>query len=372
MVSSTISTPTALALFIYALIPALAFSFTHQPKTIMPAEENAATAAASDPKLPSRFIVDSFQNSRSQKLFTIHLPPKDYATTTSKPSSPKAMVFLLHGLADHCCRPGYVGVYESLSEAGVDVYSLDHHGHGRSGGLRGYAETFDHYVNDVLEYIQLCQKKYKDDNDNGTCPPLVLLGQSMGGLISVNVALKLGSYHVGGIILTSAALGVDMGLELKVQKLFSPFIDKFLPKAKIVDAVRPEDMSRNPAAVQAYVDDPLCTKGKIIARTAITTSKSFDVVKERRGEISCPILMLHGTDDRCTSLKESIDFFQHVGTPVNKKRFLLLPGMYHELLEEPETDQLLVSIVEFASSGGKQFAAVEGEENEGLVSVTFA
>mmetsp|Transcript_29262 Transcript_29262/g.63006 ORF Transcript_29262/g.63006 Transcript_29262/m.63006 type:complete len:372 (-) Transcript_29262:896-2011(-) len=371
MISSTISTPTALVLFIFALAPALAFSFAHQPKTIMPAKEDAAAAAASDPKLPSRFIVDSFQNLRSQKLFTIHLPPKDDATT-SKPSPPRAMVFLVHGLADHCCRPGYVGLYESLSEAGVDVYSLDYHGHGRSDGLRGYAETFDHYVNDVLEYIQLCQKKYKDNNDDGTCPPLVLLGQSMGGLISVNVALKLGSYHVGGIILTSPALGVDMGLELKVQNFFSPLIDKFLPKAKIVDAVRPEDMSRNPAAVQAYVDDPLCPKGKIIARTAITMSKSFDVVKERRGEISCPILMLHGTDDRCTSLKASIDFFQHVGTPVSKKRFLQLPGMYHELLEEPETDQLLVSIVEFASSGGKQFATVEGEENEGLVSMTFA
>lgn len=330
----------------------------------MSAKEEAAAAAASDPKLPSRFVVGSFQNSRSQSLFTINLPPKD----TSSP--PKAMVFVVHGVAEHCCRTGYVGLYESLSETGVDVYSFDAHGHGRSDGEpRGYTENFDHYVGDLLDYIKQCQKKYTDKD--GTCPPLILLGQSMGALISVMVVLRLGSYHVGGIILTSPALGVDMNLELKVQKFFAPLIDKYMPKAKIVDAVRPKDLSRNPEAVQAYIDDPLCTKGKLIARTAIQMSKSFDVVKERRGEVTCPILILHGTDDRVTSIKASREFFHHVGTPVTNKRFLQLPGMYHELLEEPEVDQLMVAIVEFASNGGKQFCEMEGEENDGLINVTL-
>ena len=43
---------------------------------------------------------------------------------------------------------------------------------------------------------------------------------------------------------------------LHFQKMFAPAIDKFLPKSKIVDAVRPKDMSRNSEAVQAYIDDP--------------------------------------------------------------------------------------------------------------------
>lgn len=44
----------------------------------------------------------------------------------------------------------------------------------------------------------------------------------MGGLISVMAVLKLGSYHVKGLILTAPALGVDMNIELKIQKLFAP------------------------------------------------------------------------------------------------------------------------------------------------------
>ena len=119
-------------------------------------------------------------------------------------------------------------------------------------------------------------------------------------------AWRLGSYHIDGLILTSPALGVDMDLQLKIQKMIAPALDKLLPKAKIVDAVRPKDLSRNPQAVQAYIDDEYVTKGKLIVRTAIQVDKTFDIAKDRRGEITCPILLMHGTDDRCTSIVSSI------------------------------------------------------------------
>lgn len=59
----------------------------------------------------------------------------------------------------------------------MDVYSLDHHGHGRSDGERGYTEFFEHYVIDLLDYIKECQGKYT--KDGSPAPPLVLYGQSM-------------------------------------------------------------------------------------------------------------------------------------------------------------------------------------------------
>ena len=128
------------------------------------------------------------------------------------------------------------------------------------------------------------------------------MGQSMGALISIMAAWRLGSYHIDGLILTSPALGVDMNFTLKLQKMIAPALDRCLPKAKIVDAVRPKGLSRNPQAVEAYIDDEYITKGKLIARTAIQVDKTFDIAKERRGEITCPILLMHGTDDRCTSI----------------------------------------------------------------------
>ena len=172
--------------------------------------KEAMIEAAGPPSLPEGYIVDSFTNSRSQSIFTINLPRAD----TSVP--PKAMFVLIHGTAEHCCRRGYMGLYESLSKAGVDVYSMDNHGNGRSDGEpRGYTESIDDYVTDTIEYIQLVQKtKYEQD----TCPPLVVMGHSLGGCIAVMAALKIGCEKSDmALILSSPALGVDMNLELQVQ-----------------------------------------------------------------------------------------------------------------------------------------------------------
>ena len=316
--------------------------------------------AAGPPSLPERFEIGSFTNKRSQSIFTIHLPRVD----TSVP--PKATLVLIHGTAEHCCRNGYIGLYESLSHAGVDVYSMDSHGNGRSDGEpRGYTDSIDDYVTDVVQYIQeVVQKKYNNNNER---PPTVLMGHSLGGLIAVMAALTMGSGKSSGLslILTSPGLGVEMNFELKVQKLFAPLINKTMPKARIVDIVDPKEMSRNKDAVQAYINDPLCPLGKMIARTAIATDKAWDYVKKRRGEIYCPILILHSPDDKCTSQKASEEFFGNIGTSVSNKRYLKLNGLFHEILEDPETETIVNSIVTFAASGGQEF--VEDEGNDGVV-----
>ena len=257
-----------------------------------------------------------------------------------------------------------VSLYESLSNAGVDVYAYDHHGHGRSGGMpRGYADKFEHYVDDLLDYIQQCQGTYIDRGT--TPPPLILMGQSMGGLISVMAALKLGSHKVNGLILTSPALGVDMNLLLTIQKKFAPIINPLAPKLRIVDAVRPIDLSRNANSVTSYINDPLIQCGKTVARTAIVIDKAFDIVKERRHEISCPLLLLHGTDDRATSMTASIDFFSNVAS--TKKQYLQLRGVFHEIYEDEHTPTFITSIVEFASSGGNKFATIVESVSRGSI-----
>ena len=264
-------------------------------------------------------------------------------------------------------------MYQSLAAeggGGIDVYALDHHGHGRSDGEpRGYAEKFDHFVNDFVQFIELTkQNMYISKGE--PCPPLIIMGQSMGALIAVMACLQLKN-DVAGMILTGPAMGIDMSLEIKIQKFFGPIIDALIPKAKIVDAVDPKDLSRNTEAVQAYIDDPLCPGGKIVARTAIGMDKAFDVVKERRGEVTCPILIVHGTEDKTTSSKASLEFFANVGTPLEKKKYVRAPGLYHEIFEEPETDKLMEFILAFAKSGGKEFAEVEGDEKDGVVEVEF-
>lgn len=109
-------------------------------------------------------------------------------------------------------------------------------GHGRSDGEpRGYANNLEHYVEDLEEYVDSISKKNYIDKAK-TPPPLILMGHSMGGLLSLLATLHLGNDRVSGVILTAPALGVDMSFELKVQKFFAPVINTLAPKARIVDA----------------------------------------------------------------------------------------------------------------------------------------
>ena len=60
------------------------------------ATKEKAIAAAGELKLSARFVVSSLTNKRSQTLHTVHLPRKDES------NPPKAMLFLVHGIAEHC------------------------------------------------------------------------------------------------------------------------------------------------------------------------------------------------------------------------------------------------------------------------------
>ena len=88
---------------------------------------------------------------------------------------PRALLLLAHGAAEHCGR--YQHVAEFFTAHGYAVAGLDHPGHGRSEGARGFIRSFDDYVETVqLFYQQLLR-------DFGAIPQ-ILVGHSLGGLIS--------------------------------------------------------------------------------------------------------------------------------------------------------------------------------------------
>ena len=174
---SSLTTP-AIVAFVTTLASALAISIalhnkSKSKKATMPTtpkdgekKAGAASAATRDRDDPPDLLPPLRYRIRSQSLFTIKvLPPKAAAAAAAPPSSRlRAMLVFAHGIGEHCCRPGYVELFGPLSDAGVDVRSMDHHGHGRSDGRpRGYADKFDDYVVDVVDYVRHCRTECADD-----------------------------------------------------------------------------------------------------------------------------------------------------------------------------------------------------------------
>src|SRR5262245_34221144 len=89
----------------------------------------------------------------------------------------RARVVIVHGYAEHCGR--YAHVVAALLAAGFECHLMDLRGHGRSGGVRGFVPRFEDYFTD----LDLFLTRIEEVASPGV--PRVLLGHSLGGLISL-------------------------------------------------------------------------------------------------------------------------------------------------------------------------------------------
>lgn len=124
-------------------------------------------------------------------------------------------------------------------------------------------------------------------------------------------------------------------------------------RAQLIDAVRVQDLTRHAEEIKAVQQDNLITKGKLCARTGIQVSKTFDTLPQIQGEITCPLMVLHGSEDKVTDMGASFNFFSSVAS--SKKLFVKLMGFYHELYNEPEREMVLNIVADFVASGGTKF-----------------
>ena len=263
-----------------------------------------------------------------------------------------AVYVFLHGLGDWSGR--YVHVLRALAARGVACHAVDHEGHGKSEGVRAYVGKWEGLVDDCEAFAASVVGQYRGEGDGGAAPPCYVHGQSMGGLAALYVAAR-DPDRWSGVVLTSPALGVEMNCILRVQSLFSPCLSACFPQARIVDAVRPQDMCRDEAGWKAYRDDPLNTCGPTCVRTAVEIKRAFDGLWGPEGvcgRFSLPLLILHGTVDKCTLLSMSERFVDECATPPDAKRLVRLTHLYHTLFHEPEKDAVIRTLVAWVCDGG--------------------
>ena len=101
-------------------------------------------------------------------------------------------------------------------------------------------------------------------------------------------------------------------------------------------------VSRDPAVVEAYVNDPLVFHGKLTARLIAELSKTMDNTLSRAAEIRIPVILMHGEEDQLTSPSGSQEMFANVSSA--DKTLRLYPGLYHEIFNEPEQEAVLADM----------------------------
>ena len=257
---------------------------------------------------------------------------------------PTAVVFVIHGLAEHISRPGYEELARRLTGAGYAVHGMDAQGHGRSTGERCYVRRWGEMIDDECDFIA---------SFNSTYPPTlprVLLGHSLGGLVALHVLLRgerepLGDWQWAAVVLSAPAAIADPRVATPLNKFLARVGSFLAPKAR-VDKLDVRILSRSKEAVERNRRDQLIDHEGLRARFGGEILGAQREVKERglRG-VTAPCMALHGGWDVLVPKAASDWVYESVGSV--KKRLCVYDKGYHEMFEDPDRDMFYGDILTF-------------------------
>lgn len=249
------------------------------------------------------------------------------------PREPRRAVVLVHGLAEHSGRYDHVGAWLSARDSAVHAY--DHRGHGRSEGVRGHVGTFAELLDDLDAFLRVVRREHPE-------LPLVLLGHSMGGLVTMALLAERKP---------DVACAVVSGPALEVPEHVSPtrrraarLLRRLAPRLRMAAGLDPEHLSRDPEVVRGYASDPL-----VFRRVTVSlASELLDAVTRTAASaahVQVPLLLLHGEADRLCPARGSRAFHAQLRGPGHRLR--IYPQLRHEILNEPEQEQVLEDLLEW-------------------------
>jgi alpha-beta hydrolase superfamily lysophospholipase len=231
---------------------------------------------------------------------------------------PVRIVQIVHGYAEHGGR--YAHVAEALTDRGAVVYADDHIGHGLSDGERALISDFGHVVDDLATLSDIARSEYPE-------LPLVLVGHSMGGLLSALYGERF-PQEFAGIAFCGAVIG-DWQWARDV--LAGPE----LPHV-------PYDIggvSRDLTVGASYAADPLVYHGQYKRELLEAEVAALDLFHENADQLTMPLLVLHGTDDPYVPCERSVQAVEDA--PSSDVTVHLYEGARHEVLNETNREEVI-------------------------------
>ena len=244
--------------------------------------------------------------------------------------TPRAVILLVHGVAEHSGR--YAHVAEYLVGRGYGVYTLDLRGHGRSPGQRSYVESHELYFSDLKTYL---------DTVKAAQPglPVFILGHSMGGIITLAFTARHQD-QLAGMITSGAPVNLAE-TSAPALVIVARLLDRIAPKVQLV-ALDAADITHDPVFREAYDTDPLNYRGKLTVRQGMVLTRLSEAARAGLPTITVPCLCLHGAQDAIADPSALDVIEQELGAP--DRTFKRYQGMFHEIFNELDRQQVLEDV----------------------------
>ncbi|KAI9823912.1 MAG: hypothetical protein M1832_002230 [Thelocarpon impressellum] len=260
-----------------------------------------------------------------------------YTKTWTPEGKIKAKLVFLHGFSN-----AYAILFPHLASRGVQVFSYDQRGWGRSvttPNTRGLTGPTSLILSDLTSFLT----PHLPPTPSPGSPPVFLMGHSMGGGIALTY-LAQGppalTSRLAGVLTESPFLAFAPDAQAsKLKILLGKLAGRILPHHQLVQKLDATKMSRDPEVCQAFVDDPLCHDTGTLEGIAAMLERADDLVGNARPvPAGARIWTGHGTADKVTNCTASRKWTEAL--PVADKEFRAYEGWFHKLHAEPGEDKV--------------------------------
>lgn len=235
-----------------------------------------------------------------------------------------SLVFV-HGWGDYTGRWAAQATW--LADQGVAVFGADQRGHGQTPGPRGHVDRFAQYLSDLAALRKLAAAEAPG--------PQLLMGHSFGAFIVLRYLETSPPGVAGAIALTPFVDLVEPPPKWKVS-VARLFVD-LLPRLPIPTGLPYESISKDPEVVSRFHDDPFCHR-VMTPRAYTEAMANLALLNAERERIRAPLFMALAGEDRIVSTPAADRF---AGTLTSNVTVRLYPGMYHNILHEPDRARVL-------------------------------
>lgn len=232
----------------------------------------------------------------------------------------------------------YKRLVAALQDDTWNIYVWDLRGHGRSEGLRGFAESFDDYCKDYYEFLKivLAEPTVKKG-------PVVLLSHSMGGLVQTKTLIDHPEIKPDALVYSSPLFGIGMAVPA-IKKIGAEWIKKLLPTVTMWNEVRNEDVTRDPEVLRELEQDPY-RHSRICAAVYLGFLETFPIVQAKAPEMKFKTLMQISDKDPVVSSAEAIRFFEQLGS--SEKELKIYKDAKHEIYNDIVREQVFQDLRDF-------------------------
>ncbi|RIB08929.1 Alpha/Beta hydrolase protein [Gigaspora rosea] len=257
-------------------------------------------------------------------------------------NKPIATVVFIHGFGEHIKR--YNHVFDKFGRENIEVYAYDQRGAGETAVKNknpGMTGGWKVATADITEALISRRKE-------GV--PQFLMGHSMGGGLTLNYASEGPERHrIAGYICSSPLIRLSPNAPQSKKRdiLLSivPAISKLLPNVTICADVEATHISRDPAEIDKYKEDPLIHNIASLITIGDMVSGGKLVINKEHANITSPVYISHGSADLVTCPKASKLFFERMKS--ENKTFIEWEDRHHEPHNDYGNTEVIQSYIQW-------------------------